>query len=296
MTPIPSRHAVGTLGFIVDKGVRKLVAAGIEAARLDARVLAARYLACPPEFVLTHPETPLSDEDQAAIGLLIDRRVGREPLSHIVGEREFWSLPLTVNRATLSPRPETETLVEMALDWVDGTGRRNDALRILDLGTGTGCLLLALLSELPMATGLGIDTSKGALATAEENAERLGFADRTRFVAGDWGHGLSGAFDLIVSNPPYVAEDDRDRLPPEVLNFDPPEALFAGKDGLSAYKEIAPTVAGLLVDAGSIILEVGQGQAPAVAKLFVARGLELVETRSDLAGIPRALRFGLEAA
>ncbi len=186
----------------------------------------------------------------------------------------------------LVPRPESETVVEATLAALPD---RAAALRILDLGTGSGCLLLALLSELPRASGLGIDRSAAALALAAQNAERLGLARRAAFREGDWGRGVSGAFDVIVSNPPYVARDDAEGLAPEVRACEPEEALFAGPDGLAAYPALAPDCARLLAPDGVVCLEIGQGQGAAVAGIMRRHGLRLVGARPDLAGIERCL-------
>ncbi len=288
MTQRPSRFAPGTLGHAVDQGAADLAAAGIDTARLDARLLTARVLGRDASFVLTHPETELSAAQQDAAQSLIARRAAHEPVSRILGEREFWSLTFRVTGATLTPRPETETLVEDALARIRAMGREGEALRILDLGTGTGCLLLAVLSELPRAEGLGIDISPDAVAVAADNAQRLNLGARARFQAGDWTMGLSGPFDVILSNPPYIAETDRETLLPEVLGFDPHGALFAGSEGLDAYAAIAPQAAKILAPGGIVILELGQGQEAAVAEIFRRAGLIPDGTRADLAGIPRS--------
>lgn len=289
--PVPSRYPPGTLGHAVDKAAANLAAAGIDSARLDARVLACRCLGRDAAFALTHPETPLDLVTQDAIAALIARRRAREPLSLILGEREFWSLAFKVTPATLTPRPETETVVEEALAWIDTAGRRDAPLRLLDMGTGTGCLLIALLTELPAATGLGIDMSDDALAVAAENAARLGVGARARFARSDWGRELEGPFDLIVSNPPYIAAGDAPALPPEVRGFDPPAALFAGSDGLDAYRAIAPEARRLAARGAAAVIELGAGQASDVADLFARAGFAGAVLRDDLAGIPRALRM-----
>lgn len=288
---VPSRFLPGTLGHAVDRAAAQLADAGIDTARLDARVLACRALARDGTFALTHPETGLSETELDLIDRLIARRAAREPMSLILGEREFWSMTFTVTRATLTPRPETETLVEEALAWAGAGGRLGAPLRVLDLGTGTGCLLIALLSELPAATGLGVDLSEAALAVAAENAARLGVGGRARFARSDWGRDLAGPFDLIVANPPYIAEAEALTLPPEVRGFDPPAALFAGPDGLAAYRAIAPQAARLAAPGAAVIVELGAGQADAVAVLFARAGLPAAGLRADLAGVPRAARF-----
>lgn len=288
MTRRQSRFAPGTLGHAVDRGTADLAAAGIDTARLDARVLTTHVLGRDATFVLTHPETELSAAEQDAARRLIARRAAHEPVSRILGEKEFWSLTFRVTEATLTPRPETETLVEDALARIRQNGREDQPLRFLDLGTGTGCLLLAVLSELPRAIGLGIDISEDAVAVAADNARNLRLDGRARFQVGDWAAGLTGPFDVILSNPPYIAEAERGALPPEVLGFDPHGALFAGPRGLDAYAHIAPQAAALLAPRGLVLVELGQGQEEDVAAIFRRAGLEPDGTRADLAGIPRS--------
>jgi release factor glutamine methyltransferase len=204
----------------------------------------------------------------------------------MLGEKEFWSLAFEVGPAVLIPRPETETVVEAVLDEI---AERGAALRLLDLGTGSGCLLLALLSELPNATGLGIDDSAAALAIARRNAARLGLAARAGFAQGRWGEGLRGAFDVIVSNPPYIAESEWPGLQPEIRTFEPKAALVAGPDGLAAYRALAPDCARLLARDGLCALEIGHGQGDAVAEILARHGLQVTQRRRDLAGIERCV-------
>jgi release factor glutamine methyltransferase len=187
------------------------------------------------------------------------------------------------------PRPETETIVEAALDRVLRGGLRLERLRVLDIGTGSGALLLALLKEMPNATGTGTDIDAGALACARANAERHNLAGRCSFVAGDMAAGLAGPFDLIVSNPPYVARGEIARLEPEVRDYDPKLALDGGEDGLDAYRAIAAAAPRLLAPDGRLIVELGAGQELSVRTLFTNTGLAIVTVRNDLSGIPRAL-------
>jgi release factor glutamine methyltransferase len=207
-------------------------------------------------------------------------------MAYILGEKEFWSLPLAVAPGVLVPRPETETVVEAALGQIRD---RTAPLRVLDLGTGSGCLLLALLSELPNASGIGIDASVTAHSVAEVNAQRLGLAERARFVVADWGRELSGPFETIVSNPPYVREGDWAGLQPEIRDFESRAALLAGADGLDAYRALAPDCLRLLATDGALALEIGQGQGDAVTAILAAHGLQVVERRADLSGIERCL-------
>jgi release factor glutamine methyltransferase len=221
---------------------------------------------------------------------LAARRLAREPVARIIGVKEFWGLDFKLNSATLVPRPETETVVEAALDALDRSRARSAALRIADLGTGSGALLLALLSELPMARGCGTDRSVQALGCARANAAALGLAGRASFLACDYGAALKGPFDLVVSNPPYVAHGDIAALEPEVRAFDPLLALDGGSDGLDAYRAITTMARNLLLPDGILALELGIGQLSAVENLLPAAGLVTVGgPRHDLLGIPRAL-------
>lgn len=261
-------------------------AAGIDSARLDARLLVAEVLGVEPLRLVTHPEMVLTAQQQTAIEGMAARREDRQPISHILGRRGFWTLDLRVTPDTLDPRPDTETLVQGVLDRVID---RTAPLRIADFGTGSGCILLALLTELPNAHGLGIDQSHAALAVAAENAERNGLAGRAEFRQGDWGQGLAGPFDIIVSNPPYIPEADIDGLEPEVARHEPRTALAGGADGLECYRALAPDIARLLAAGGIAGLEVGAGQGDAVAALLAGVGLRDLCVVSDLAGHGRSV-------
>jgi release factor glutamine methyltransferase len=264
----------------------RLAAAGVENARGEAWLLLAAATGVERAALLAGALPTLSAAHGAALEALVRRRERREPIAYILGAKEFWSLTFEVEPAVLIPRPETETVVDAALGQV---GDRTAALRILDLGTGSGCLLLALLSELPSATGIGVDASPAALALAKRNAERLGLAARAEFRQGRWGEGLQDRFDLIVSNPPYVTPAEWRRLQPEIRCFEPQAALVARPDGLVAYRELAPDCARLLARDGALGLEIGLGQADAVAAILAAQRLEVIERRRDLAGIERCL-------
>jgi release factor glutamine methyltransferase len=264
----------------------RLAAAGIENARSEAWLLLAAATGAERTALLAGAVPMLSTAQEAALEAMMRRREKREPIAYILGAKEFWSLSLAVDPAVLIPRPETETVVEAALDQI---GDRTAALRVLDLGTGSGCLLLALLSELPSATGIGVDASPAALALAKRNAERLGLAARAKLRQGRWGEGLQERFDLIVSNPPYVAQAEWDRLQPEIRCFEPQAALVAGPDGLAAYRELAPDCARLLATDGALGLEIGLGQADAVAAILAAQELQVIDRRRDLAGIERCV-------
>ncbi len=264
----------------------KLRGAGISSARLDARLLIAHVLNIATATVFSHPERVFSAEEDARLRQAADRRLRREPMSHIIGRREFWSLPFKVTADTLDPRPDTETLVEAVLSCL---GDRRAPLRLLDLGTGTGCILLALLSELPQATGVGIDISPAALLVARENARTLGLHQRAGFTVGHWGQGLDRTFDVVLANPPYIPDREIDGLEPEVARFEPRGALAGGADGLACYRALAPDVARLLKPGGIAALEVGQGQAAAVGRLLQDCGLTLSVVRRDLADVERCV-------
>jgi release factor glutamine methyltransferase len=223
--------------------------------------------------------------DLVALGPLVLRRAAREPLALILGHREFWSLDFLVSPATLIPRPESETLIEAALA---AFADRVAPASILDLGTGTGCLLLAALSEFTAALGVGVDRSAGAAKLAAQNAKALAMARRARFVCGDWTDALAARFDLILCNPPYIRSAEIAGLMPEVARYEPAMALDGGPDGLTAYRSLLPRLPGLLTSNGAAVLELGAGQGELVAGLAGAAGM-VAMTRPDLAGTPRAL-------
>ncbi len=282
----PAHQAAATLlGELLDEASRTLAAAGLEQPRREARALLSALL---PEggAALYDRSRPVAPGLLAAIREAAMRRAAREPLARIVGRREFWSLDFGLNAATLVPRPDSETLVEVALA---GCPDLRAPLRVLDLGTGSGCLLLALLSERPQAWGLGVDRSEAALGQARTNAAALGLADRSAFLLSDWGSALSGGFDLVVSNPPYIEQSDLAALEPEVAEHDPLLALDGGPDGLAAYRALAAQLDRLLAPGGLAVLEVGEGQAEAVAGLLAAAGLDGATFHADLSGRTRAL-------
>jgi len=262
--------------------------AGLDSPELDARLLTGHALGLDHARLAAESDHKLGDQEIGALAALAARRLRREPVARILGRKEFWGLELRITEATLVPRPETETLVEAALAAIDRDGARSRALRIADLGTGSGALLLALLHELPNATGIGTDVSREALTSAADNAGRLGLAGRAAFAAGDFGAALEGRFDLVVSNPPYVASGELEALEPEVRH-DPRRALDGGADGLDCYRTISAQARRLLKAGGHLVVELGIGQEPAVAGLFRAAGLAPLPARPDLAGIPRAL-------
>jgi release factor glutamine methyltransferase len=267
----------------------RLGAAGISDARREARLLVAAALGWEVARVLGFPELEMTIAANQRLETLLVRRSAREPVSRILGYREFWSLRFALSADTLDPRADSETLIEASLAALDD---RERAYRVLDFGTGTGCLLLALLAELPHAVGIGTDCSQGALETARQNAAALDLGDRARFVRGNWGDGLSGQWDVVLANPPYVASRELDGLMPEVARYEPRLALDGGADGLTAYRALAPEIARLLAPAGIAVIEVGAGQAPAVAATMAGAGLVLRAIRHDLSGVDRCLVLG----
>ena len=271
-----------TVAEALRDGASLLVAAGIDNPRLEARLLLAHALGCEPIALIRDLTAPI---DTGAYDALLRRRASHEPLAYLVGRREFWSLDLAVSPATLIPRPDSETLVEAALAaW----GGRPGPCRVLDLGTGTGCLLLAILHDVPGACGVGVDRVAAATALAAANAARIGLADRAYFVTGDWANAINGPFDLIVSNPPYIPTREIDILMPEVGRHEPALALDGGADGMEAYRTIIPTLAGLLAPDGTAVLELGLGQDGPVGELARTCGFTAA-FRADLSGIARAI-------
>ena len=264
---------------------RRLAEAGIETARLDSQILIAAVLGADPGALRFAEDRPIDARIGQRIENFLRRRAKtREPVSRILGRREFWSLEFRVTPAVLDPRPDSETLIEAALTCFPD---RAAPLAILDLGTGSGCLLLAALSEFPNAVGLGVDSSEKALVVAAENAERLGLASRVEFARGDWLRDLGACFDLVLCNPPYIAESERAALAPEVARHDPTAALFAGADGLDAYRAILPGLAQALAPQGKALFEIGATQAAAVSRLAQEAGLAVLDIRRDIAGRDR---------
>ena len=285
-------------GISVSEALRLMAqtfrAAGIDTPEADARLLLGHALRLDRSKLISQDDRILESREIDAASALAMRRLKHEPVSRISGEKEFWSLPLTVTPDVLVPRPETETVVEAALDVVvRDAGLRMEKLRVLDIGTGSGALLLALLSEFPNAIGVGTDISAAALAVARANAERNKLAGRCVFACCDMAAGLPGPFDLIVSNPPYIARDDIAMLAPEVRDYDPSLALDGGHDGLDGYRAVAARAVGLLGAGGHLIVELGAGQEAAVHTLFTNAGLQVGTVRPDLAGIPRAVNARL---
>ena len=264
--------------------------AAIESAELDARILAGHVLGLDLTGLISAAQRQLTPDESARLAQFAHRRLAGEPVARIVGEKEFWGLPLQLSAATLVPRPDTETVVELALERLRAGGNLDRVLRIADLGTGSGAILLALLSELPAAQGFGTDISHAALQTARANAARAGLSDRATFLACDYASGLVGPFDLIVSNPPYIRTADIDGLAAEVRNHDPPAALDGGADGLDAYRALIPQAVPLLASGAVLVVEAGAGQSAQILALMTAAGLTALNApKADLAGIPRAV-------
>ena len=261
--------------------VTRLEAAGIDGAGRDARVLLAHSLGVGADRLTLHLRDEMTAAQDAAFEAALAARIARQPVAQITGRRLFWGHAFRVTPDTLDPRPETETLVAEALT--------RPFLKVLDLGTGTGCILLSCLKDMPMARGVGVDASPAALAVAERNARDLGVADRARFVVSDWFSAVSGTFDLIVSNPPYIAAAEMAGLAPEVRDWEPHLALTPGGDGLDAYRAIARGAGARLLPGGRILLEIGPTQGAAVAGLLQAAGLQAVRVLPDMDGRDRVV-------
>ena len=283
-----SASTTGTVRDAIDAAAARLAAARIDSARLDARVLMAYVMKRDQAWLIGYGDEQLPDDARARYEELAARRADREPIAYLTGVREFWSLDISVNPDTLIPRPDSETLVETALEitWTD-------KLRILDLGTGSGCLLLAILTERRHAHGLGIDINEGAVRIAEQNARTLGLSNRAQFRTRTWAATKSmpeeEQFDLVISNPPYIPERDIAGMALDVRAFEPVSALSGGRDGLDAYREIAAHLNDLIVPDGYFIGEFGLGQGLAVRQILHAAGLQVVGFRDDVAGRERCV-------
>lgn len=268
-------------------GVAALQAAGIAGAAGDARALLAHAAQIKPDRLTLHLTDLVTAEIEAQFQRAVDARAARQPVAQIIGQRLFWGRSFCVTRDTLDPRPETEVLVAEAL--------REPFQCVLDMGTGTGCILLSLLAERPDAKGLGSDLAQAALAVAQGNAQSLGLAGRASFVQSDWFAGISGQFDLIVSNPPYIAADEMAQLAPDVSLWEPHLALTPGGDGLDAYRAIAAQARAHLAPLGRILLEIGPTQGAAVSGLLAAQGFDSLRILPDLDGRDRVVCARLPA-
>lgn len=283
----------GSVGAFLCQAGQVLRAAAIESPRIEARRLLAHALGCREEQLLRDPRAMVPAEAAAAFGALLRRRATREPMAYVLGRTGFWTLELEVSPATLIPRADSEAVVEAALA---AYGDRDRPGRVLDLGTGTGALLLAVLSECPATWGLGVDISAKAARIAAGNAATNGLSGRAQFIVGDWDAAVVGGFDLVVSNPPYIASGDIPGLMPEVSGHEPRLALDGGLDGLDAYRRLFGTLAARLRPGGRAVLEIGRGQGSAVSAIAEGYGLEGLEVACDLGGVDRALVFGLDPA
>lgn len=273
----------------IRRAAKALDAAGVEAPRHEAKLLLQHVAGLSAEALLSDPQQALRPCALSAFDKALARRAARQPLSHITGQRAFWNLSFLATADVLDPRPDSETLIEAVLACFP---ERAQALRILDLGTGSGCLLLTLLHEFENATGLGVDCSETALAVAAGNARKLQLAGRCRFVAGDWAEAIDDSFDLVITNPPYVRRGERAGLEAEVRLHEPWLALDGGSDGLDAYRQIASSLARLVRSGGRAVLECGAGQADAVAGILSGESMVVLKRRRDLAGIERCVVVG----
>ncbi|MDO9499204.1 peptide chain release factor N(5)-glutamine methyltransferase [Falsiroseomonas sp.] len=275
-----------SVGAFLCQAGQVLRAAAIESPRLEARLLLGHAMGATPEQLLRDSRAKVPPEAVARFGAALAARLAHVPMAYILGRQGFWTLDLAVSPATLIPRPDSESLVEAALEALPDAAA---PLRVLDLGTGTGCLLLAVLSERPHAFGIGVDRDPAAAALAARNARENGLAGRAAFLAGDWDAALSGRFDLVLSNPPYIESAAIPGLMPEVARHEPALALDGGADGLLAYRALANALPRLLVPGGIAVLELGQGQRGMVESLALDAGLGLLGCRKDLGGVERAL-------
>jgi len=273
------------LASLLATASQRLEAAGSDTPTLDARLLLQAAAGLTREDLILGPDRHLTPEQLAAFEGFIARRERREPVSRILGEREFYGRVFKVTPATLDPRPDTETIIEAALKVMP------KAARLLDLGTGTGAIAITLLAERPDATGMATDLSPDALAVARQNAARLGVVDRLSLLEGSWFAPVSGTFDIILSNPPYIPADEIAGLSPDVRNFDPALALSGGSDGLDPYRLIASGAAAHLGEGGHVLVEIGAGQAADIEAIFAAEGYKTSGRHCDLGGHTRCLGF-----
>lgn len=276
----------GSVGAFLCRAGQHLRAAAIPQPRMEARMLLARAMGVTQEALLRDPRAPVPEAAAAPFAEMLRRRLDGAPMAYLTGSQGFWTLDLATSPDTLIPRADTETLVEAALELFP---QRAAVGRILDLGTGTGAILLAALAEFPAAFGVGVDLVPEAAALAARNARRNALGDRCAFLAGSWGEALAGRFDLILSNPPYIESAAIAGLMPEVARHEPLSALDGGPDGLVAYRALARCLPRLLAPRGRAVLELGEGQEPAVTALMRDAGLQVTGARQDLGGVARAL-------
>ncbi|MDB2415008.1 peptide chain release factor N(5)-glutamine methyltransferase [Rickettsiales bacterium] len=277
---------MSNIGQVLKSAKELLNKASITSYAIDAELILMHVLDISRERIIGYPETEISDDKKNEFEEMLRRRINREPISHIIGKREFWGMEFKVTNKTLDPRPDSETIIEAVLDNIKD---RNKDLKILDLGTGTGCLLLSVLSEYKNAQGVGIDISYDAIKVANYNSIKLGLAKRVGFVVGMWAEAIDCNFDVIISNPPYIRCNDIEHLQAEVSKYEPISALDGGEDGFSCYRQIAPYIRKMLNPAGIAVIEHGIGQESEITKILVNSGFESVNYRSDLSGISRCI-------
>ena len=290
MSETPAVPATNLCVDAARRGIaRRFRERGIDTPDLDARILVGHALGLDRTALMLAGERRLEAGEMARIEAFAARRLGREPIARITGTKEFWGLPFKITPDVLVPRPETETVVAEALAAVDRTGARSRALRIADLGVGSGAILIALLVEMPNATAVGTDRDPKALALARENARRLGVTPRAAFVACDFGAAVAPGCDIVVTNPPYIRTDEIAELEADVREFDPLSAIDGGRDGLAAYRVIAVHARHILAPGAHLVAEIGKGQGDAVAALLATAGFGGIRIVPDLAGIARAV-------
>ena len=290
LPPLNKPEPAITVGRAVADVAQRFSASGIDTGRLDARLLMANVLGLASAHPGIHDERLLGPDDVRTFDRLCHARLAGTPISRLIGRRAFWRDEFSIDGETLDPRPDSETLIEQALAWVDRTASRDQPLRILDLGTGSGCLLLSILRELPAGYSFGLDLSLGACRTARANAVALGLDQRCAFVVGDWMEAVGGVFDLVLCNPPYIPSGDIAGLATEVRAFDPRCALDGGADGLASYRRVVPALHTVLSVNGCALLEVGIDQAASVADLAAESGFAS-SAYTDLAGVMRCIRL-----
>lgn len=289
-----------TAGELIISISAQLKSVGIDNPQLDAKFLVAHVCEVEPASLYSGSDLEVSEDKVEIINSYVKRRLDKEPVFRIIGKREFWSLEFELSPDTLEPRPDSETVIEAILENVS----KQKALDIIDMGTGTGCLLLSALSELPRAKGVGVDIASGAVDTAMKNAKKLGFAERSKIVNVNWGDvdfcdmvcGLTekGYFDIVIANPPYIPREDIELISSEVKNYDPIRALDGGEDGLDAYRTLSEKSAQLLKKGGMVFFEVGINQAGDVRQMLEEKGFVECKTKKDLAHIDRCV-FGVKS-
>ena len=275
-----------TVQQILYKTSAQLLQSGIDNPMMEARIMLAYILNVSTSYLVTNSNYVVEPGKIQALDQMMIRRCNREPLAYITGIKEFWGLNFAVDRNTLIPRPDSEILVEAALNFAK---QLTEPIKILDLGTGSGCLLLALLYELPNASGIGVDQSLKALGVAQHNANQLQLSDRVQFIQDDWANSVNERVDIVITNPPYIKIADICNLAPEIKMYEPHQALFGGIDGLECYRKLLPRASQLLTDHGCLFAEIGQGQEDAINAIATHNKFELVKQHRDLQGIIRCL-------